>query len=100
MSDDSIFGPDHDRAPGIEVLAGGQMPPPLIEWMTESSAMHTRSRGWLPAVIVKMATLDGAAMIGIIECGPELDDIIQGLVVAKDRAVLDVQVGIADGTLP
>lgn len=100
MTDDSIFGAGHDREPGIELLAGGKMPPPLIEWMSESSAMHSRSRGWLPAIIVKLATADGAAMTGIIEVGPELDDIIEGLVVAKNRAVLDVAVGIKDGTLP
>lgn len=100
MSDDSVFGPSRDSKPGIEMIPGSKMPPPIIEWMTESSAMHSRSRGWLPAVIIKMATLDGVAMIGIIECDDQLADIINGLVTAYARATADVAVGIADGTLP
>jgi hypothetical protein len=99
MTDESMFGPGHDRDPGIQ-WGVGAMPPPFIEFMVESSAMHSRSRGWLPSVIIRTATMDGSGLVGVIECGAELDEIIESLIVARDRAKLDVEVGIADGTLP
>ena len=90
MSDDTIFGPGHDREPGITPVPG-QLPPQVIEWMTESAAMHSRSRGWLPCVVVRIATMDGSGLVGSIECGPELDEIIEGMIIARDRARLDVE---------
>lgn len=98
MSDDSVFGPGHDREPGITPVPG-QMPPQFIEFMVESAAMHSRSRGWLPAVIIRTATMDGSGLVGSIEVGPELDEIIESLMIAKERAKLDVEVGIAKGHL-
>ena len=90
MSDDTIFGPGYDREPGITPVPG-QLPPPLIEWMSESAAMHSRSRGWLPCVVIRVATMDGSGLVGSIECGDELDEIIGGLIMARDRARLDVK---------
>jgi len=98
MTDDPIFGPDHDREPGITPVPG-QLPPQIVECMVESAALHSRSRGWLPAVVIRIATADGAGLAGSIEAGPEILEIARHIVEAHERAQLDVRRAIADGTL-
>ena len=90
MNDETIFGPGHDREPGVKLVPGA-LPPQIIEWQTESCGVHSRSRGWLPGVIVRIATADGAGLVGSIECDESLDEIIAGLIIARDRARLDIK---------
>lgn len=78
----------------------GQLPPQFTAFMVESAAMHSRSRGWLPAVTIRIATIDGAGIVGCMEAGPELLEIANNIITAHARAHLDVQAGIDDGTLP
>lgn len=96
---DNVFGPDRDESPGITPKPG-QLPPQFTDFMVESCAMHSRSRGWLPAVTIRNATMDGSGIVGCMEVGPALFEIIESLQVAAVRARLDVDTGIADGVLP
>lgn len=93
-----MFGPDRDGEPGITPVPGS-MPPQITDWMTESAAIHSKSRGWLPAVVVRIATEDGAGLVGSIKVGPELLEIIEGMATAIVRGAEDVHQAIKDGTL-
>lgn len=90
MNDETVFGPGHDREPGITPVPGST-PPFVIEWMSESAAVHSRSKGWLPAVVVRIATMDGSGLVGTLVVDEKLDEIIEGLTIARDRARLDVK---------
>jgi hypothetical protein len=94
-----IFGPDRDDAPGITPQVG-KLPPQFTDMMVESAAIHSRSQGWLPCVVIRLATEDGAGLVGTVVVGRELAEFSHSLSMAAARAVEDVKVGLQDGTLP
>lgn len=100
MSDERIFGPDRNDPPGITPVPHRATPPQLVEWSTESCAIHSKSQGWLPAVSIALATEDGAGITAMIPVGPDLDHIINGLREASRAARRDVAMAIRRGDLP
>lgn len=98
MSATNVFGPDRDDKPGI-TSKPGRPPAQITNFMAESGAIHSRSRGWLPAVTLMMATDDGKQMVGTIESGEELVEIACSIIMAYWRSQRDVAAGIADGSL-
>lgn len=92
------FGPGHDREPGITPVPG-QLPPQFTEFMVESAAMHSVSRGWVPAVVVRCATDDGAGIVGTLEVNDAFWEWVDSLITAGERAPLDVESGKKAGVL-
>lgn len=95
----NVFGPNQRGPAGITPVPG-QMPPQTTDWMVESGAMHSKSRGWLPAVVIRIATEDGAGIVCCTEVGPNLDEIIANMREASRVARRDVAVAIRKGQLP
>lgn len=85
-----VFDGDRDDEPGLTPRPG-KLPPQLVEVQVESAAMRSRSRGWLPAVVFRIATDDGAGLVGTIEVGDRLVEIHESIAVAMERAVEDVR---------
>lgn len=101
MSDEPherIFGPDRDEEPGLTFQPEHEVPPQFIEITSESAAVHSESRGWIPVVVIRLATDDGAGLIGMIEVGEDLTTIIKGIHTAGQRALDDLAAGHKDGT--
>lgn len=98
MNDDPMFGPSRRDPDGLTAVPG-KIPAQVTEWMVESCAMHTRSTGWVPAVIVRFATDDGAGLVGTIPVGESLDEIIQTFREAAQAARRDVATALARGDI-
>jgi hypothetical protein len=94
--EDRIFGPDRDEAPGVTPQPG-RLPAQFVEFMVESAAMHSKSRGWLPAVVVRSATDDGAGLVGSMEVDDRYWEWVESLITAGERAVEDVAAVLRDG---
>lgn len=99
MMTDNVFGPDRDGPPGITPVPGHAMPAQFTDFMVESMAIHSRSRGWLPGIVIRIATDDGAGIVGCMET-TKVDELVDSFLMAAERAIVDVRVGVADGTLP
>ena len=65
----------------------------LTDFMVESAAMHSKSCGWLPAVVFRVATEDGAGLVFTMEVGPQLMEILNNISTAGTRAYEDVLAG-------
>jgi len=96
MTRDNIFGDNRNEPPGVR-LVPGQPPPHVTDWMTESAVMHSKSRGWLPCVVLRVATEDGAGLVATIEVSPQLVEIIDGMRIAMERATEDLKAAQRDG---
>lgn len=100
MSDEreNVFGPDRDGEPGIHP-APGVNPPQMTDIVFESSAMHSRSKCWLPFVVMRVMAEDG---IGIAVSIPVdvIAELITNLRDTGRRARQDISVGIQKGQLP
>ena len=94
----NIFGEDRDDAPGITMVPG-KMPPQITDAMSESSAIHSKSRGWIPAIILSFAAEDGTTFKGVIEVNDALADIVENIGICCLRAGEDVRIGIEKGIL-
>lgn len=89
---DSIFGPDRDDGvPGLTPVPEAVVPPQFVEISSESAAAYSETRGWIPIVVIRLATDDGAGLVGMIEVGEELTDVIKGIHIAGERAIQDLE---------
>jgi hypothetical protein len=96
MPRDNVFGDDRDEPPGVH-LVPGQLPPQVTDWMTESAVMHSKSEGWMPCIVLRIATDDGAGLVATIPFGPELFDIVDGMINAVERAPEDLKAAQRNG---
>lgn len=90
---------NRDEPPGIKLVRSAVTPAQITEHLVESMAMHSRSRGWLPAVRIEILTEDGAGLVGSML----VDDVIEFveiLLTAAERAPLDLDAARRTGTLP
>lgn len=83
---------DRDESPGLR-LRPGNMPPQITHAVAESAAMHSRSEGWMPGVILRFVTEDGGEFAGVIPVGTELWDIVISMMYAAERAHQDMEAG-------
>ena len=90
---------DRDDPPGITMIPHQKMPSQITNHHIESMAMHSRSRGWLPAVRIEIVTEDGAGAVGSML----VDDVltfVEVLLAAAERAPLDLAEAVRKGVLP
>lgn len=92
-----LFGPDRDERPGVTLVPQAVMPAQVVEFEVESSALRSRSRGLIPAVVFRIVTDDGAGLTCSIAVGDELVEIHENIATAMERAVEDVAVALRDG---
>lgn len=85
--------------PGITPRIAARRPPQLVAHTIASSAVHSRSRGWLPGVIVTLSTEDGAGLVFLSDEEAILE-LVEVLLDAVDRARLDVEAALKNGQLP
>ena len=98
MSGENVFGPDRDMPPGVYPVPG-KLPPQATDFMIESAVMHSKSRGWLPAVVIRIATDDWAGLVCSMETGPHVEKIIADLRLAARRSRADLAVALRNGAL-
>jgi len=74
----------------------------VLHWETASSAVHSRSLGWVPAMIVtiehgpassKDPVQENQTVRVILLGADSMLDVVQGMNVAMDHALLDSQAG-------
>lgn len=99
MTDECVFGPSEKRPDGVYPQPAAVLPPQITDWMVESCAIHSASRGWLPGVVIRIATDDGAGMVCSVVVGDALTEIVQNLRVAAQAARRDVATALARGDL-
>lgn len=100
MSDDQPFGPDRDDPPGLTPLPGHAMPPQLTDFHVESCALHSQSRGWLPAITVRARAGDGVSVTFVMVADHNVTEIANSLQAAAKRARLDLREATKRGQLP
>lgn len=83
---------DRDQAPGLRLK--GLHAAHLVHFNVEAAAMHSKSQGWIPAVVLTMTLQDGTVTAGIIAVGDELSEILDNIRTASERAVIDVETGV------
>ena len=90
---------NRDEPPGIKPVRSSVTPSQITEHHIESMAMHSRSRGWLPAVRIEIFTEDGAGLVGsmLVE---DVVELVEILLTAAERAPLDLAAAVRDGVLP
>lgn len=90
---------NRDEPPGIKLVRSSVTPSQIAEHHIESMAMHSRSRGWLPAVRIEIFTADGAGLDGsmLVE---DVVEFVEVLLTAAERAPLDLAAAVRDGVLP
>jgi hypothetical protein len=98
-----IFGPNRNDPLGITPVPG-QAPPQFLEFVAESAVVHSKSQGWLPAVVIRAVTDDNAGIAGFIALGPGNEDkhqeLARSIIEAGRRAKLDLKVATSRGQVP
>lgn len=87
---------DRDEAPGIREIPSQALPPFITEHVVESCAVHSRSKGWLPAVRIEIHTADGNGLVGTVT----VDDAIAFVDIILDaceRAEQDYTAAVMNG---
>lgn len=86
---------NRDEPPGLRLVPGGK-PPQIVSHTIESGVMHSRSLGWMPAVIIEMTNDDGHTTAGAMLADDALD-LVEKLLTAVERSEQDYTAAVMDG---
>ena len=85
--------------PGLTPVPAREAPPQITDVKVASGAMRSRSKGWLPCVVLTVITEDGAGITGCFPADEQLVGIATHIVEAGVRATEDVAAALRAGTI-
>ncbi len=85
-----------DIEPGLRIVPGHWLPPFIEEHHIESCAVHSRSKGWIPAVTLRLVGSDGSGFVGTLTADDAVE-LVEIILAAAERADIDITAAVING---